>query len=373
MSAWVEINQKNLIHNINCFKQCLRTSTKFAGVIKANAYGHNAKQVAKIIENHVDYFQVDDIYELKELREVSQKETFVFGYVMNKDLEELVKLNGIPGIYSLEQVKLLNRIGQKNNRIISIHICIDSKFGRDGIMPNEIENFLKDIINFRYIKIQGFYSHFANIEEVHDKSHAKEQINTFNKVKKLFRKYGYINVIPHISATAGILEYEQYSKENKLVRLGIGLYGLWPSQQLKEKYQDKINLKPVMAIKSIIAQIKTLPKNHPIGYGLTFVTKKEMKIGIVPFGYDDGIPRSLSNKGYVLVQGKRCRILGRISMNMMAIDLSDINNVNIEDEVVILGKQNHEEITAEEIASIDGTINYEIVSRINPRLETRVV
>mgnify|MGYP005846494821 CR=1 FL=1 len=364
----IEISSSNLLSNINEFRKILSPQTKIIAVIKANAYGHGIKEVAKVIENNIDFFQVDDINELKELREVSQKKTFVFGYVMEKDLEQLIDMNGVPGIYSLRQIELLNQIGARRSRKVPVHLCIDSKLGRDGILASELEDFIKNLANFNNIEIEGFYSHFANIEDTNDRSHAENQILAFQNAERIMRKYGYDNAISHISATSGILEYDQYTNKHYLVRLGIGLYGLWPSKELAEKHYKDITLKPVISVKSILAQIKTLPPNHTIGYGLTYITEKEMKIGIIPFGYSDGISRSLSNKGFVLIQGKKCKILGRISMNMMVVDLSEVQNAQLEEEVVILGKQGSEEIAAEDIATLAGTINYEILAQINPKI-----
>ncbi len=368
----VEISSQNLIENIKQFRSLLPKNTQIIAVIKANAYGHGLKEIAKLAEPYVDYFQVDDIEEFVELREVSQKPTFIFGYVMEKDLELMVNLNGILGLYSIRQAVLLDEIGKSHSRIVPVHICVDSHLGRDGILASELDNFLAHIHTLSNIKIDGFYSHFANIEDTDDKTHANKQIQTFEQVKKIFYQYGYTDIKSHISATSGILEYEQFAYHNPLVRLGIGMYGLWPSEGLRQKYSSKIKLQPVMTVKSIIAQIKTLPKGHSVGYGLTYITHKNMKVGIVPFGYSDGIPRSLSNQGYVLVKGHKCRIIGRISMNMMTIDLDQID-VTEESEVVILGSQGSATITAEDIAKIHETINYEILANINPKLKRVII
>jgi alanine racemase len=362
------INQNALTDNFNKFRRIIPRNKKIISVVKANAYGHGLKEIVALIKNDTDYFQVDDIEELRILRNISDKPTLVLGYVQKSDLEELISLNGILGLYSISQAQELNKIGQILNKLIKIHICIDSHLGRDGILASEIEKDLIELKGMQYIQVEGYYSHFANIEDTADRSHAEKQISTFQQVKEVIRSY-FPHSYSHISATSGILEYEQISKSNSFVRLGIGLYGIWPSEELRKKHSDNLQLIPVLSLKSKLAQIKILPKNHTVGYGLTFKTLKDMKVGIVPIGYSDGVDRNLSNTGEVLVRGQRCRIIGRISMNMLTIDLSKVTNVEVEDEVILIGKQQNEEITAEEIAHKIGTINYEVLARLSPFLQ----
>ncbi len=205
-----------------------------------------------------------------------------------------------------------------------------------------------------------------------DFSHAQKQITEYEKAVELAGKFGFDGLETHISATSGLLVYEKNSGVHPLIRLGIGVYGMWPSKHLQKMYEKnrklKFILKPVLSWKTKIAQIKILPKGNTIGYGLTYKTKKETKVAIIPQGYADGFPRSLSNKGEVLIRGTRCKILGRVMMNMFVVDVSHLKNVQTEDEVVILGTQGREQITAEEIAEKAYTINYEITTRISSLL-----
>ena len=367
----IELSKKNLIHNIKQFRSLVKSGTKISVAIKGNAYGHGQNAVARILEPHVDYFQVDSIEELALLRKISQKKTFLFGYVQNTDLSKAVKLGCILSIFSLEQLRELDKVTRHLKKKQEIHIPFDAHLGREGFLLKELPKLLKEIKKCRYVKVSGIYAHFANIEDTSNFIHAQKQINEYRKALELFCRE---NLETHISASSGILVYEKGQGIHPIVRLGLSAYGMWPSKHLKFLYKNtRFTLRPVIAWKTKIAEIKILPKGHTIGYGLTYITKKQTKTAVIPQGYADGVDRGLSNKGEVLIHGARCKILGRISMNMFTVDASHLPKVEIEDEVVILGRQKNEEITAEEIAKKLNTINYEVTTRISSLLPRVVV
>jgi alanine racemase len=371
--ASLEISKNNLIHNIKQFKNLARRGTKFSVAIKGNAYGHGQNQVAKILESQVDYFQVDSIEELVLLRKISSKKTFVLGYVQKGGLPEAIKLGCILAIFSIEQLLTTSAIAKSVNIIQEIHIPFDAYLGREGFLLNELPKLFKEIKKCKFIKLSGIYAHFANIEDTTNFFHAQKQIKEFAKALKLAEKFNFKNLQTHISATSGLLVYEKGKGIHPIIRLGIGVYGLWPSQHLKSEYHNKLILKPVLAWKTKIAQVKILPKGRTIGYGLTYKTKKETRIAIIPQGYADGLDRGFSNKGEVLIGGTRCKILGRVMMNMFVVDISHLKKIKSEDEIVILGRQGREEITAEEMAEKIDTINYEITTRISSLLPRIIV
>ncbi len=369
MLSYIEISQKNLVHNFRMMKSLLRPGVKIVSVIKADAYGHGQNVVAKILEKETDYFQVDDFQELKELRKVSKKPTFVFGYVGKSEMAEAIKLGGILCAYDEKQIKNINAAAKKLGKKAIVHIKIDAALGRQGVLVKNLQKLINVLKKCQNIIVDGTYSHFANIEDTTDFSHAQKQLNLFDQAYQIFLKNGYTKIKTHISASSGIMAYENKKGKSSLARTGISLYGLWPSEDLRKKLETKkFRLKPVLRWITHVAQVKTLPKNHPIGYGLTYVTKKPMKVVVVPQGYSDGFDRGLSNSGEVLIQGKRCRVLGRVAMNMFVVDVSHLKNIENEEEVVLLGRQGKVEITAEEIAERLGTINYEVVARISPLL-----
>jgi len=369
----IELSSKNLIHNFKELKKITKKGTEIAVVIKSNAYGHGQNEVAKILEPYADYFQVNSIFELELLRKVTKKKTFALGYVEKNDIEKAIKLGCILSIFSLEQLEHIEKIAGKLKIKQEIHIPIDAYLGREGFLENEWGKFFTKIKRCKNIKLTGIYAHFANIEDVNDFTHAEKQIKKYKEAITLAESFGFKKLQTHISATSGLLVYEKNKGENSVVRLGVGIYGMWPGEHIKDLYKGKLNLKPVMTWKTKIAQIKTLPAGHSVGYGLTYITASLIKVAVIPIGYADGYDRGLSNIGVVLIGGTRCKVLGRVAMNMLVVDINHLKNVSIEDGVVILGKQGKEEITAEEIAGKIDTINYEITTRISSLLPKIII
>ncbi|MFA6257414.1 MAG: alanine racemase [Candidatus Paceibacterota bacterium] len=379
--SYIELSKKNLVHNIKQFKNLAKKGTKFSIAIKGNAYGHGQNEIVQILEPYMDYFQVDSFEELKLLRKVSKKETLVLGYIQRSDLIHAIKLKCILTVFSLEQLKAISAIAEIAGKIQEIHLPIDAYLGREGFLLSELPKVFEEIKKSKFIKLIGAYAHFANIEDTSNFTHAQKQIKEYQKALSLAEKFGFKNpprlgeagLQTHISATSGLLVYEKGQGINSIIRLGIGMYGMWPSEHLEHLYKNKIKLKPVLTWKTKVAQIKILPKGRTIGYGLTYKTKKETKVAIIPQGYADGFDRGFSNNGFVLIGGTRCKILGRVSMNMFVVDVSHLSKIKLEDEVVILGKQGGEEITAEEMAERINTINYEVTTRISALLPRVII
>lgn len=362
----IELSKGALIHNFKALKSLI-PNKKIACVVKANAYGHGQNEVVKILEPHTDYFQIDDIEELRLLRGISKKPALVFGYVQKSDLEEVVRLRGIPTIYDVERLALLQKIGAKQKRKIPIHIKIDARLGRQGLLLASIPEFVSKLKKMPNIKVEGIYSHFANIEDTTNTAHAKKQVADFMYAIQLFVRAGIQDAHIHLSATSGVLAIDA-TLPTSLARLGIGLYGMWPSEELQKSAKKKIKLIPVMRWVSHIAQVKEIPKGFSVGYGCTYVAKRPTTIAVIPQGYSDGFDRGLSNCGEVLIRGKRAPIIGRVAMNIIVADVTHIKNARVEDEVVLLGSQKNAQITAEEIAKKLGTINYEITTRVSSLL-----
>lgn len=366
--SYIEISKDNLIYNIKQFRGLLKGKIKIAAVIKANAYGHGDIEVAKVINAHIDYFQVDSIEEAERVRKVSKKPILIFGYLNKDGIKRVIKINAIICAFDLIHLLKINHEAFLLKKKIKIHLAIDSYLGREGIMPSQVEVIINEIKNLKNIILDGVYSHFANIEDTMNSTHANRQIDTYHSCVKIFRENGYPNINTHISATSGILVYEKGENLHNIVRLGIGLYGMWPSDHLEYLNKKKLNLKPVLRWITHVAQVKIIPANYPIGYGLTYITKKTTKIAVIPQGYFDGLTRSLSNNGEFLIKRKKAKILGRVAMNMTVVDISNIKDVKSDDEVIILGSQGKVKITAEDIAKKMDTINYEVTTKISALL-----
>ena len=366
-----------MIHNIKQFRKLAQKGTCLSVAVKGNAYGHGLTETIDTLEPYVDYFQIDSIEELITLRKRSKKKILLLGYVQKSDLLQAVKLGCILSVFSFTELRETEKIASKEGKVQEIHIPVDAYLGREGFLLKDLPILFKEIQGSKHLKCTGIYAHFANIEDTVDFSHAKKQINEFRKAVIMAEEFGFNNLITHISATSGLLVYEKNLGINPLIRLGIGVYGMWPSEHLREIYakirKNKLFLRPALSWKTKIAAIKILPKGNTIGYGLTYRTAKVTKVALIPQGYADGLDRRLSNNGFMLVGGKRCRILGRVMMNMTVIDVSHLKQVKNEDEVVILGCQGKEYISAEEIAARIGTINYEITTRISPLLPRVII
>lgn len=365
--SYIEISKANLLHNVRSIKKLLPNGVKVAVSIKANAYGHGQNEVAKILNKEVDYFQVNSIEELRELRKVTKKSVLLLGYVAKEHAGEAIDLGCEMAVFSLQHIIDIDKVAGKRNKLVKVHIAIDSSLGREGILPQETAVFLHSISKLKNVRVVGVYAHFANIEDTVNLAHARKQMKGYEEALKQFDKFGYKKLQRHISATSGVMALGKGGAYD-LVRIGVGLYGMWPSENLKKEHSRKFALKPVMRWVTHVSLVKWLPKGHTIGYGLTYRTSKEIKTALIPQGYADGYDRGFSNNGNVLIKGKRCKVLGRVSMNMFVVDVTHLKDVKVEDEVVLLGRQGREEITAEEMGGLISTINYEITTRVSPLL-----
>lgn len=367
--SYIEISKGNLVHNLVSLRSIAKKGTQFAVAVKGNAYGHGLLEIVKIAEKYTEYFIVNSLEELRELRKISQKPVLVFGYILPDFLSEAFDLGCILSVFSKNQFNEISKAAKKKNFVQEIHVACDSLLGREGFLETEFADFLAVAKKSVNVKITGMYSHFANIEDTNNFTHAQRQIDAYKRMQEIAKNSGYENLQTHISATSGLLTYEKNNGTNPIVRVGIGMYGLWPSEYLKFEYRkNKFELKPVLSWKTHLAQVKDLPAGRTVGYGLTYMTTKKTKIGLVPQGYADGFVRALSSKGFVLVGGKRCPVLGRVSMNMFVVDVSRIKDAKEGDEVVFLGSQGKSHITAEELGEMSGTINYEATTRISALL-----
>ncbi len=278
-------------------------------------------------------------------------------------------------VYNIETVRELGKISEREKKGVYLHVKLETGTHRQGVFPDKILEFVKEIRKFPFLKLEGISTHFANIEDTTDHSYAESQLTIFKKTVEMLEENGIIIPIKHTACTAAtILFPETYFN---MVRVGIGIYGLWPSRETLLSSMingnPRIELKPVLTWKTKIAQIKEVKKGSFIGYGCTYKTNRDSRIAVLPVGYNEGYDRRLSNIGHVLIKGQRAPLRGRVAMNMIMVDVTDIKGVKLEDEVVLIGSQGKERITAEYLASLCGTINYEIVTRINPLIPRKIL
>ncbi|MBI2446498.1 MAG: alanine racemase [Parcubacteria group bacterium] len=373
LRTWIEVDKKAIFHNISEFRKIIKPKVKLMAVIKSNAYGHGLVDFAKIAENKVDWFGVDSITEGLKLRQKGlKKPILVLGYTLPSRMAEAAQNNISLTISSLDALKHL--IALKNPP--RIHIKIDTGMHRQGFFVKNLPLVIKLLKQFKLFP-EGIYTHLAAAKDRLYPSYSFKQIEDFKKADELFKKFGFSaqgetspfrggkNYLCHVTASAGTMLYPESYFD--MVRIGIGLYGLYPTKELE--IQTGTKLKPALTWKSVIGEIKNTSQNAYVGYDLTEKTLKSSRLAIVPVGYWHGFDRGFSSCGEVLIKGVRCKVLGRVNMDMIVVDISNVRNVKIGDKVVIIGKQGKEKITAEYMAMKIDTTNYEIVTRINPLIK----
>lgn len=365
--TWLEISKKALLANIQQFRKTIGSEVILCPCIKANAYGHGLILCAKtFIEGGADWLAVNSLYEAKALRDAAIKAPiYILGYVALDDLAEVVTLKCRIVAYNKEMIGKLGKIGEP----VKIHIKIETGNNRQGVLLKDLMEFAEYIRSFNNIEIEGLTSHFANIEDTTDHSYAKLQLARFHEAVKKLESIGINIPIKHCANSAATILFPK--THFQMVRIGIAGYGLWPSNETFLAYSKEVgeefDLQPALTWKARIAQIKTIPTGELIGYGCTYKTGHETKLAIIPIGYYDGYDRGVKD-GYVLIHGKRAPIRGRICMNIIMVEVTDIPEAKLEDEVVLIGKSFGEKITAEQFGDWSGTINYEVTTRINERI-----
>ncbi|MBM7623320.1 alanine racemase [Sporohalobacter salinus] len=361
--VWAEVNLDNIKFNMQQVKSQISDETLMMAVVKANAYGHGAVEVANAaIEAGADRLAVAVVEEGIELREAGfELPIHILGEVLPEQISLLAEYNLTPTISKLKTATELDKINAKLETKQKIHVKIDTGMGRIGVLPAEALEFIQKINSFPHLEIEGLITHFAKADE-ENKDYTKQQWEKFNDVIKEVESAGIQIPIKHCANSATIIDLPQM--ELDMVRAGIMLYGLYPSSEVDQNFQ----LKPALSWKARVVYLKELDEGHGISYGTTYITPDKTEIATIPLGYADGYFRLLSNKGEVLINGKRASIRGRVCMDQFMVEVTDIPDVNIGDEVVLIGQQENEEITAMELADLIGTINYEIVSKITKRV-----
>ena len=366
-----EVSLEAIENNIRSMAGIISPGTKILAVIKADGYGHGALQVAVRLEQMDCVFgyataTAEEAFKLR--NDGIRKPILVLGYTFPDNYEDMIRLDIRPAVFKKETARQLNEAAASVGRTCRIHIKVDTGMSRIGVPCNEegIETAL-EISSYDRLSVEGMFTHFARADEP-DKTPAIKQLEKFNDFLRRCADRGLEPELKHCSNSAAILEMPEANMD--LVRAGITMYGLWPSG---EELTDSIRLEPAMSLKSSIVYIKTLEPGTEISYGGIYTTDKTTRVATVPVGYADGYPRSLSNKGYVLIKGKKAPILGRVCMDQLMVDVTDIPEAQEYDEVVLLGNSGGSTITAEELGSLSGRFNYEFVCAISDRVPRKYV
>ena len=365
--TWLEIDKKAIKHNFETFKKLLPKAVKFLAVVKSNAYGHNLFEFAKEMEKlGADFLGVDSITEASALRREGTKiPILILGYTLPEKLTEAVEKDISVAVSSFETLAEIKKL--KTISPLKVHIKVDTGMSRHGFSFEDSEKVIRELKSLKdKIIVEGLFTHFSSAKNPAFPQFTKKQIEEYKKWVEIFDKNGF-KPIKHASATSGAILFREADFD--MVRIGIGLYGIWPSSEARAFAEGNIRLTPVLSWKAVIAEIKTLKAGSRVGYDGTEVMAKDKKIAVIPVGYWHGLPRALSGIGSVLVEGKKCKILGRVCMDIIIIDISDVKNTKVGDMVTIIGKDGKEEITADSIASLLDASTYELLTRINPLIK----
>ena len=352
--------------NLDSIKKNINENTQIITVLKADGYGHGAVPLAKEAEKEerVWGIAVATVEEALELRRGGiKKPLLILGYTYQEDYDLIAEEELRPTVFKLSMAQELSQAALRKNKTIKIHIKIDTGMSRIGY--RDLEKSVPEILEISRLpglEIEGLFTHFARADE-REKAPAYQQLEKYQAFQKALKEAGLKIPLCHCSNSAGIIRIPEANMD--AVRAGIILYGLYPSEEVEK---EPVPLKPLMTLKSHIAYIKTLEPGVQISYGGTYTTQKETRVATIPVGYADGYARSLSNKGWVLIRGKKAPILGRVCMDQFMVDVTDITEARELDEVILLGKSQDQQITMEELGELSGRFNYEFACCISKRV-----
>ena len=375
--VWAEVDLAAIAQNVRELCRVVKPQSRLMVAVKANAYGHGAVEVARTALAHgADWLGVARFEEAVALREAGiAAPILIFGYTPPRHTRELIRLHLTQSVYSLPAARALSEQTAGSGDRLKIHLKVDTGMGRLGMLTDEhrpgpsgvapANAAVREVLQMAELPgllLEGIFTHFASADSS-DKTYTRNQLALFEDMIDRLEKAGLSFEIRHAANSGGIIDMPQTHLD--MVRAGISLYGLYPSDEV---HRSSIALAPALAWKARIVHLKKVPAGFHVSYGMTHRTAQPTTIATVPVGYGDGYSRLLSNRGSMLVGGRRAPIIGRVCMDLTMLDVGHIPEVSVEDEAVILGRQGEEEITAEEIAGLVGTINYEVVTAISARV-----
>lgn len=365
--VYAEVNLDAVHYNMEQMRQKIRPGTRIMGIIKADGYGHGAVQIGRELEtlDYVSGYGVATAEEAFILREAGlQKPILVLGYTFPYAYEEMIEKEIRPAVFRYDTLEELNTCAVKRGKKAKIHIKVDTGMSRIGVRPDESGiQFLKKALSYEALEVEGIFTHFAKADEA-DKTAAFDQIDRMSRfLEDVETETGYRIPIRHCSNSAGILEIPEANMD--MVRAGITLYGLWPSEAVN---RNSISLRPLLSLKSCIVCVKEVDAGTQVSYGGTYTAGKNMRVATIPVGYGDGYPRGLSGKGHVLICGKKAPILGRVCMDQFMVSVEAIPEAGEGTEVTLIGEDGEERITIEELGALSGRFNYELACSLGKRI-----
>lgn len=361
--TYAAIDFDAIAHNVTVLKDYLGPKVVLYAVVKANAYGHGMIPVTRaLLESGITHLAVGRVPEGVELRQAGVKAPImVMGYALPAEAETAVSYDLITTPNTTEGAQVLSDRACALGKTAIVHVKVDSGMGRYGLLPEEALPFLDQVVALPGLELEGLYTHFAVADEA-DKTYTRQQFAVFMDVLQAVQAAGHTIRIRHAANSAATLDLPEMHLD--AVRVGLALYGLYPSEDVSRT----VPLQPALSLKSHVARLRTLPSGSSVSYGRAYTTSCPTPIALVPVGYGDGYHRILSNRGYVLIRGQRAPIVGRVCMDLFSVDVSAIEGVSQDDEVVLIGGQNGGSVSAEEVSALAGTINYEVLTNLSARI-----
>jgi len=353
------INLGAIRHNVSEIRRRIGNKRALMAVVKADGYGHGAVQVSQVaLRSGADYLGVTTPEEGQQLREAGiDVPIMILGLIQPEEAYKVVNLRLTQAVSSLQLLEALDQEARKACTRVNVHVKLDTGMGRIGVRPDEAVPFIRKVKSFENLNLEGLFSHFSTADE-RDKTFSKQQLRLFAKVLREVQLAGIEVPIKHIANSAAILDLPQSYYD--MVRAGIMIYGLYPSKEVSHS----IELQPAMVLKTKVSAVKLVSAGTPVSYGRTFISRGKTTVATLPVGYADGYSRLLSNRGEVLIKGRRAPIIGSVCMDMCMVDISGMEGVQPGDEVIMFGK----EISVDEVADKIGTINYEVVCAVSRRV-----
>lgn len=373
---WLEIDGEALRHNVDLFRRLVADRSALVAVVKANAYGHGVEQVVSQVAGRVDWFGVHSAAEARALRALDVRHPIlVMGYVVPDDFGGFGADDHLL-ISTREVIEWAGDFRRRSGRALPVHLKVDTGTNRQGFEPGELPEIIRAVAD-EGLEVVGIATHFANIEDTLEHDFARRQLEQFHDVVAVTR--GLLGSDPpfiHAACSAAALLMRE--ADFSMVRVGISMYGHWPSRETRlswilEHGGRHVELRPAAEWKAMVGQIQQVRKGETVGYGRTWTALRPSRLAVLPVGYSDGYPRVLGNRSRVAIGGHAAPVVGRVCMNIMMVDVTDVEGVSVGDEAVLIGRQGEVTVTAEELAGLAGTINYELLARLSPAIRRVVV
>jgi alanine racemase len=374
-AQWIEIRAAALRSNLSLFRGLIGEDTQLAAVVKANAYGHGLELVAPVAAPYVDWFAVHRADEARAIRDLGlEHPVLVMGFVTAADCRFLDERTHVL-VSCPEVVECLAGHRRAGGVSVPIHLKVDTGTNRQGVSPVELPA-LCEAARQHELRVVGVATHFANIEDTLEHDFARRQLDVFRDALGVVHGLGIEPRWVHAGCSAAALLFRD--ADFTLTRVGISMYGHWPSRETRLSWtmsrgRGRLQLEPVLSWKTVVGQIQEVAAGETVGYGRTWTALRPTRLAVLPIGYSDGYPRRLGSRSRVIVGGRLVPVVGRVCMNITLVDITDLPETRVGDEVVIVGRDDEVEVSAEEVAALAGTINYELLARLAPHIPRHLV